>query len=165
LKETKLEAYIDIETTSLSPINGIITVIGIYVYSAENEKFLQLVGEEITSDSLLKALEGVKTLYTYNGSRFDLSFIKSYVGIDLVDYFEHRDLMFDCWKNDFYGGLKTVETMLGIERRTKGVDGKIAVELWVRYKNLGDENALKKLLDYNKEDVMNLKIVKERLCK
>jgi len=36
--------------------------------------------------------------------------------------------------------------------------------LWWRYKTYGDQSALELLLQYNKEDVINLKVLKERLA-
>ncbi|PIU51850.1 exonuclease [Candidatus Desantisbacteria bacterium CG07_land_8_20_14_0_80_39_15] len=165
MEKNKLEAYLDIETTSLLNCGGIITVIGIYITDGIEEKFIQLIGEEVTGDNLLKALEGVEIIYTYNGSEFDLPFIKEYIGIALADYFKHIDLKHDCWRKNLFGGLKKVEKTLGIERKTKGIDGIKAIELWGRYKNFKDEEALKTLLEYNKEDVMNLKKIKEILCK
>jgi len=38
--------------------------------------------------------------------------------------------MFDCWKENLYGGLKKVEEKLGIERLSKGIDGIEAMRLW-----------------------------------
>ncbi len=40
---------------------------------------------------------------------------------------------------------------------------KEAVKLWWKYVDSFDLEALKKLLEYNKEDVVNLKILRERL--
>jgi len=37
------------------------------------------------------------------------------------------------------------------------------VVLWWRYYKRGDRNALKLLLQYNEEDVVNLKVLKEKL--
>ena len=164
MEKNKSEAYLDIETTSLLGTGGMITVIGVYTTDGIEEKFIQLVDEEITKDNLLRVLKSVEIIYTYNGTGFDLPFIKEYLGIELSDYSTHRDLMHNCWHNKLYGGLKKVEEILGIERKSMGIDGKIAVELWERYKLYGDNNALKSLLEYNKEDVMNLKIIKDRLC-
>lgn len=101
--------------------------------------------------------------YSYNGSRFDLPFIRAKLGIDLNECFRHRDLMYDCWKNDLKGGLKAVERRLGIERKLQGVDGYVAVQLWWDYMNNNDEQALRVLLDYNKEDVVNLKALRRKL--
>ena len=134
-----------------------------YICNGENAKVIQLVGKDITADSLLETLEGVKIIHTYNGSRFDLPFIYGCMGIDLNQIFPHRDLMFDCWKNNLYGGLKAVERQLGIERRLKDMNGWEAIKLWWKYVDSFDLEALNKLLEYNREDVVNLKTLKAKL--
>jgi len=58
-----VEAYLDIETTGLSPWSSEITVVGIYLCSGDDTSFIQLVGEDITVDSLLKTLDGVDIIY------------------------------------------------------------------------------------------------------
>ena len=158
-----VEAYVDIETTGLSSLYSEITVVGIYLCSGDDTRFIQLVGHEITDVNLMEVLEGVDVLYTYNGSRFDLPFIHYRLGINLAGLFSHRDLMYDCWRNNLYGGFKAVERQLGIERRLKDVSGYEAVRLWWRYVNDYDEDALAILLEYNREDVINLKTLKEKL--
>ena len=158
-----VEAYLDIETTGLSPWYGEITVVGIHIVNEFDTRFIQLVGEDITADSILEALEGVEVIHTYNGSRFDLPFIYCRLGVNLAKLFRHCDLMYDCWRNNLYGGFKAVERQLGIQRRLKDITGYEAVSLWWRYINDYDEDALNTLLEYNKEDVINLKTLKERL--
>ena len=158
-----LEAYLDIETTGLSSAYDDITVIGIYLTVGNYHRFVQLVDEEVTKDNLLEALQGVDIIYTYNGGGFDLPFIRASLGVDLAQYFEHHDLMLDCWRNNLYGGFKAVEIQLGITRQLKEVNGEEAVRLWWRYQTYQDQNALHILLDYNKEDVVNLKTLREML--
>lgn len=158
-----IEAYLDIESTGLYPIYDDITVIGIHLNDGVDARFAQLVGEDISADGLLEALRGASTIYTYNGSRFDLPFIRHHLGVDLTRLLSHCDLMYHCWRKNLYGGLKCVERQLGIGRRLNGIDGYEAVRLWWRYVNHCDKNALKTLLAYNREDVMNLKPLKERL--
>ena len=158
-----VEAYLDIETTGLSSEYCEITVIGIHLCNGIDSAFIQLVGEDINADSIVDALNGVQIIYTYNGSRFDLPFITSRLGINLAQLFTHHDLMYDCWRNNLYGGFKVVEQQLGINRRLKEVSGYEAVRLWWRYVNDYDKDALATLLEYNKEDVLNLKTLKERL--
>jgi len=158
-----LEAYLDIETTGLSPGYSEITVVGIYLSNGVTSNIVQLMGADITAGSLLEALEGVGTVYTYNGSRFDLPFIKSCLDVDLASLFEHCDLMYHCWRNNLFGGLKAVERQIGIVRQRQDIDGREAIRLWWRYLDAADEDALETLLEYNREDVINLPILKERL--
>jgi len=157
------EAYLDIETTGLSPKYNEITVIGIYLCNGAETQFIQLVGDDISDVSLMKALEGADVIYTYNGKSFDLPFIHSCLGINLASLFAHHDLMYDCWRNNLYGGFKAVERQLGIHRRLTEVNGYEAVKLWWRYMDYFDLDALDTLLEYNKEDVINLKALKETL--
>jgi len=158
-----IEAYLDIETTGLSPKYCEVTVVGIHLVNQYETRLIQLVGEDATADNILQALEAVNIVYTYNGSGFDLPFINSRLGINLAELFDHCDLMYHCWRSNLYGGFKAVERQLGIERQLKEVNGYEAVRLWWRYVNDYDENALSTLLEYNGEDVINLKHLKEKL--
>jgi uncharacterized protein len=159
------EAYLDIETTGLSPGESRITVIGIYLTNGQQERLVQLVGDEIKDNLIMAAMQDATELYTYNGHRFDLPFINARYGIDLEKMYYHCDLMNHCWRNNLYGGLKKVEQCLGIERKLKEVNGLEAIRLWWRYVNDYDQQALNTLLEYNKEDVINLKTLKDRLVK
>jgi len=163
--ELPLEAYLDIETTGLVSFYHDITVIGIFLVRGDTDRLVQLVGGGVTKDNLLKALDGVHTIYSYNGSRFDLPFIRAFIGVDLTELYHHHDLMYDCWQHNLYGGLKLVEQQLGIPRELKGVSGREAIMLWWKYHDEGDENALALLLQYNKEDIVNLKGLREILAK
>jgi uncharacterized protein YprB with RNaseH-like and TPR domain len=160
---TSLDAYLDIETTGLSFHSCQITVVGVHLCLGAESRFVQLVGDEISAESLLEILQGVEVIYTYNGSRFDLPFIHRHLGVDLAEMFEHCDLMYDCWRNDLRGGFKAVERQLGIPRRLREVNGHEAVRLWWRYANDYDRRALAVLLEYNREDVLNLKALREKL--
>lgn len=158
-----MDAYLDIETTGLSWLDSEVTVIGIYLVNGSEDRLVQLVGKEVTVDSLLKTVNGVSTIYTYNGSRFDIPFIRGSLGIDLEAVADHHDLMHDCCRCNLFGGLKAVEQQLGITRRLQGITGSDAVLLWQRYREYNDRKALDLLLEYNKEDVINLKVLRERL--
>ena len=158
-----LEAFLDIETTGLYPGNCEITVVGIHIVNGPDARFVQLVGEEVTVGNILEALREVNVIYTYNGKRFDLPFIHSHLRVNLSELFAHHDLMYDCWRDNLYGGLKCVERQLGITRRLTEINGYEAVRLWWRYVNDYDQEALSTLLEYNKEDVINLKTLKEIL--
>jgi uncharacterized protein len=152
-----MKAYLDIETS----FGGEITIVGVF---CPPERMIQLIGDEVNWTNLWNALDGVSAILTYNGHRFDLPVIKRAVKLDLRKYFECRDLMYDCWRKNLYGGLKRVEEILGIERSSKGIDGLEAMRLWERFRLYGDEGALNVLLEYNREDVVNLVCLEEKLA-
>ena len=144
-----MKAYLDIETSFL----GEITVIGLY---AEDRGLVQLVGSDVSDLALWSALQGVQVVCTYNGHRFDVPVIHRRLGLDLRSSFTCHDLMYDCWSRNLYGGLKRVEEQLEIPRTTRGIDGMEAMRLWHRYETTRDGGALLTLLEYNREDVLNL---------
>jgi uncharacterized protein YprB with RNaseH-like and TPR domain len=61
-----------------------------------------------------------------------------------------------CWEKNYYGGLKTVETMLGITRILPNKSGLWAVKLWEKFIKTEDSDYLDLLLAYNAEDCYNL---------
>jgi len=144
-----MNAYLDIETCA----NGGVTIVGIY---REDRGLRQLVGGEITDVQLWDALEGVDTLCTFNGDRFDLPILERQVRLELRGRFRSLDLLRECRRVGLKGGLKKLEERFGIARSTRGMSGWDALRLWARYENDGDRAALQVLLEYNREDVMNL---------
>jgi hypothetical protein len=56
-----------------------------------------------------------------------------------------------------------MEWQLYIARQLIGIDGFQAVILWWKYRYHCDKDALALLLQYNKEDVVNLKALREML--
>ena len=151
-----MKTYLDIETS----FSGKITIIGIY---HESDSLIQLVGNDITRPNLMGSLDKTNTIVTYNGNRFDLPVIKNRLGTDLKEHFLSLDLMYECWRQNLYGGLKKVEEQLGIARNSRGIDGGEAMGLWERYIHNNDLDALKTLLNYNRDDVLNLPILEKRL--
>ena len=73
--------------------------------------------------------------------------------------------MYDCWRYNLKGGLKAVLRRLGISRETEGITGWHAIWLWEQYKRDGDTEALDTLLKYNRDDVVNLKQLREHLTR
>jgi len=147
-----MKAYLDIETT----FDNTISLVGIHIPGRD---MVQLAGNQVTDVSIAMALEGVSTVVTFNGASFDLPYIRRITGLDVKDLAEHRDLLHVCRKRGFRGGLKRVEVLLGISRDSGITDGRMAPRLWQRWENDGDERALEKLLEYNKEDCVNLEIL------
>lgn len=159
----KCYGYLDIETTGLSRSYCDLTVVGVAMVRGGQQWFGQLFGDQISAEGVLGLLEGVDEMYTYNGSRFDLPFIQQRLGLDLRRQYAHTDLMYKCWLKDLKGGLKVVEARLGIERRLQDMNGFMAVRLWWEYVNNNDTQALETLLEYNREDVVNLHLLRQKL--
>jgi len=158
------DAYLDIETTGLYADQSYITVIGIYFCNETEGRLVQLFDEKMNLKNLMKALRGTDNLFTYNGKQFDLPFIRMHLGPDLEIMHEHTDLMHDCHRYNLKGGFKAVLKRLGIPRETEGLTGIHAIELWYRYTTRNDPDALNLLLSYNRDDVVNLKQLRERLA-
>jgi uncharacterized protein YprB with RNaseH-like and TPR domain len=151
-----MRAYLDIETT----YSGTISVIGIYRHDRGT---IQLVSGGIYDLTLYDALEGISAIVTFNGSSFDLPTIKHQLNTDLKAEFNHRDLLHECRRRGLRGGLKGVEDRLGITRASAGLSGRDAPRLWARYEQYGDYTALRTLLTYNRDDVVNLAVLEAHL--
>ncbi len=151
-----MRAYLDIETTFANSIS----VIGIY---RPDRGTIQLVGAGIRDIALFEALEGIETIVTFNGASFDLPFIRKSLYVDLKQDFEHCDLMYICRKRGLRGGLKKIEALVGITRDTAGLTGYDAPRLWERYETYDNREALRVLLQYNREDVVNLAILEDKI--
>lgn len=152
-----MDGSLDIETSYRFEI----TVIGIY---RKDTGFRQLVGGKVNRTNLRRLVQGLKRLVTYNGSCFDLPVIRRRLGLNLEEACESIDLKYLCWERKLYGGLKKVERQLGISRRHPDIDGREALRLWDRYKIHEDREALRLLLQYNQEDVMNMIVLRDKLA-
>ena len=159
----KCYGYLDIETTGLSRDSAQLTVVGVATVKGTALHVAQLYGRQITAIGIIRMLEGVDEVYTYNGSRFDLPFIQRKLRLDVKRHITHTDLMYHCWRQDLKGGLKAVEAKLGIQRQRPEVNGYMAVRLWWDYVNDNNVAALRVLLEYNREDVVNLHTLRETL--
>ena len=151
--------YLDIETTGLSPRHSIPSVVGLRA----GEAFFQWHGDQIRRELILDAIPGDAVIYTYNGHRFDLPFLDHHLKIGFRHKYKTIDLMFECWRHGLKGGLKAVERKLGIGRHDEDANGYLAVVLWHRWQRYGDDEALQRLLDYNREDVETLPVLRRRL--
>lgn len=150
-------AYLDIETTGLAPATDYMTVVG--VYDGKNVRSY-IHGKNM--DDLRRDIAAYDMVVTFNGSMFDLPFIrKSMPGIRLPPL--HVDLRFVLASLDVRGGLKRIEERFGFEREgdIKGMNGYDAVLLWQRYIKRKDDAALDRLVRYNAADISNLKSLLE----
>jgi len=146
-------AYVDIETTGMAPPACHITAIALYDGQSVRS-YVHGQNLEAFQDDIL----GYDLLVTFNGRCFDAPFIERELRIPLPK--AHIDLRFALAAAGVKGGLKRVEKHFGISRgELDGVDGYDAVLLWDRYEKTGDERALRTLLAYNIEDVINLEVL------
>lgn len=143
--------FLDIETTGLSSDYDQVTVIG----ALGNGK-LDLFISGLNLDEFPAYIEQFPLLITFNGSQFDVPFLRDHFPGARLDQ-AHIDLRFVLASLGYKGGLKVIEGRLGLERdpAIQAVDGFEAVRLWHRYR-CGDKAALEKLILYNATDVMNL---------
>ncbi|MFH1588753.1 MAG: ribonuclease H-like domain-containing protein [Candidatus Diapherotrites archaeon] len=145
-----MKLYLDIETTGLSARENEITVIG----ALKGKEFIQLInGINLEPYAVNELFNGVTEIVSFNGKRFDLPFIQENFKLEVNC--NHKDLMYLGHEKGFYGGLKVIEKELGLCRSSAVSNGKEAVILWKRHCR-GCEKSLNLLLEYNKEDVINL---------
>jgi uncharacterized protein YprB with RNaseH-like and TPR domain len=142
-------AYLDIETTGLGP-GDYVTAVALY----DGRRLRSYVlGHNL--DDFRGEVREYALLVTYNGSTFDLPFLRRQLRVELPQ--AHIDLRFVLGSLGYRGGLKECERRLGVRREgLEEVDGFVAVLLWHEYQWRGNRQALETLLAYNAQDVLNL---------
>jgi hypothetical protein len=151
-------AFVDIETTGLYAGPNSITLIGLFD-GLETKVFTQGINLREFNDEIKKYL----LIVTFNGKRFDVPFIEYVLG-SLPAGQAHLDIMYPLRRLGYRGGLKSIEEQLGIGRQgiLRQVDGFMAVLLWREYKR-GNKAALKTLVRYNLEDVVNMQYLADKV--
>jgi len=148
--------YLDIETTGLSTVFDTVTMVGLY-----DGRRYQLFVDGDNLQEFPQHLLKYSIVVTFNGSGFDLRFLKlAFPDLGLPPI--HIDLRWVTRKLGMKGGLKEIETQLGIRRPSEiqELTGYDATVLWARYLR-GDKKALSQLVQYNTEDVVHLKAIME----
>ena len=112
----------------------------------------------LDKDVLKKELQKHKLIVTFNGLSFDIPVLKRYFG-NIIPDIPHIDLRHVCSKIGLKGGLKTIEEIMGIKRPAllRNYNGDDAVMLWDMYHATGKRKYLNLLVEYNEEDIINLK--------
>jgi uncharacterized protein YprB with RNaseH-like and TPR domain len=144
-------AFVDIETTGLSPDTADITMVGVLDFQG----YRAFVRDENLED-LRGALEEYDLMVTFNGAAFDLPFIEHKLG-RMFAQVAHIDLMFPLRRMGLKGGLKAIEKRLNVGRPSalSTLTGFDAVLMWRMWRN-GDKAARDTLVRYNAEDVLSL---------
>jgi hypothetical protein len=153
--------YLDIETDGGITADSV-TVIGL---SDGYECNILIKGKDLNDfPQLAEQYDGFVTFF---GAGFDIPMLKRrFPSLDSVfrDRF-HIDLCPALRRLGYRGGLKSIERELGVTRvpEAEGLDGMDAVRLWSAYRRggRGAEEALRLLIAYNREDVVNMKTLLE----
>ncbi|HKV90696.1 MAG TPA: ribonuclease H-like domain-containing protein [Thermoplasmata archaeon] len=144
-------AFLDIETTGLSPFEGTVTVVSVHGAG----KTRTFVADE-DLEELPAYLRRFRLLSTFNGRMFDVPFLESrFPGLSVPGV--HIDLRFLLYRLGYAGGLKRIEQTLALGDRAgvEGIHGLDAVRLWEAYRR-GDTDSLARLVKYNRADTVNL---------
>ncbi len=146
--------YLDIETSNVN--GGFVTVIG--MFDGIDTKTM-VKGINLDISILQKEISKHKILITFNGSTFDIPFLKKlYPGLKIN--IPHYDLKVACQRLNLKGGLKEVEKQLSIKRPNIIVErlhNGDPYTLWKMWRATGDDYYLNLLIEYNEEDIINLK--------
>jgi len=156
--------FIDIETTGLWPPHSHVTTVCVH---SQKETKTYVRGDNL--EELGRDLSKYRYIVSFNGARFDLPFLTSELGLSFDQI--HLDLLYPLRSLGYSGGLKKIEKVLGIARDTDGVTGFDAVRLWNAYrhnktievagKTVSGMSALELLIEYNREDTVNLENLSE----
>jgi hypothetical protein len=149
--------YLDIETDG-SGQDTIVTMIGLW----DGKTYTCLMhGEDL--ENFRDVISHYSMIVTFFGHSFDLPVLERRFPGLVFDQI-HIDLCPTLAQLQIRGGLKKIEKQFGIQRspETDGLNGRDAIFLWRRYKARHDEDALKTLIAYNREDCVNLETLAEQ---
>ncbi|QRN92831.1 ribonuclease H-like domain-containing protein [Archangium violaceum] len=149
--------YFDIETDGAQEQNP--TVVALF-----DEAGLRVFIQGRNMDDLPEAMAERRLWVTFNGSCFDVPVLRQYFGKRFPTPDAHIDLRFVCRRLGMGGGLKEIEDKWGLARppHMKGVNGWDAVLLWRAYRERGDVEALRFLVEYNLYDSFQLRSLMDK---
>jgi uncharacterized protein YprB with RNaseH-like and TPR domain len=123
LEDPRRVVFLDVETTGLSWFYDELTVVG---WAQNGAYHVHIAGEH--PGPMIDALRSANALVTFNGTLFDLRFLKKTFG-NLVLPPVHIDLRYLARRVGLVGGQKAIETALAIPVRVgvEDLDGAHAV--------------------------------------
>jgi uncharacterized protein len=153
---------LDLEFTGM---NKAISLAGIYKPSngvVKCESYLR--GKDLTKENLKKSFKGSKILITFNGNSSDIPMLeKEFPGVLPKDIIS-MDLYLIAKDLGLNTNLKVLENTLGIDRLNEFTKRRrIAAKLWKKYSKKNNKKALELLIEYNKQDTINLYPIAEKL--
>ncbi len=151
--------FLDIETTGLSHYYDDVTLVGLF----DGKRARTLVAG-CNLKSLQVLLEPYDIVVTFNGTLFDIPFLKAKIPTLRLPPI-HLDLRYILKRLGHTGGLKQIEGRLRIKRSREvgDIDGLMATVLWARYLR-GDIAALEQLIRYNIADITSLQSLMSYSC-
>jgi uncharacterized protein len=155
---------LDIETIGF---NRAICMVGLYKPQdglIDCDVFIR--GKNLNKEILKESFQGCKMIITYNGISFDIPRIKKEFPGVIPEDVQMLDLYLLAKQLNYNTNLKLLESCMGIDRlHEESKQRGIAIKLWRKYANGGNQEALKKLIEYNKQDTINLYPLAEKLIK
>ena len=148
--------FYDIETDGTSPSSQIVCIStlkgGTYKTFVRGRNLLDF----------LDVWSTTQILVGFNSKRFDTPHVCRTFGLSNIP--AQVDLMDESRHWGYRGGLKTIERVIGFERKavecSNGLD---AITLWNKYVEERSGSALEQLLVYNREDVRSLLFLSAKL--
>ncbi len=163
-KRLKTEALcLDIEVTGGR--DEFVSVVGIFKPKdgiVEADAYVR--GQNLTQENLKTAFAGCKLLITFNGKSMDIPKINKEFPGAFPPKIPNFDIYFVAKELGLDTNLKVLEKTLEIERLHEFSERRhIAVKLWKKWEKYHDERALEMLIEYNKQDAVNLYPLAEKL--
>jgi uncharacterized protein YprB with RNaseH-like and TPR domain len=166
--------FLDIETDLTQ---SLVWLIG--VYYAKEDRFVKYFAESPKDEKqilkrFLRDMKAVKgTIYMYSGTRFDERVLKKRMAMNGLDYLElprFHDICSEIRRAVIFPvqsyALKDVAKYFGYRYRHQDLDGMtVAMEYMITYQTSRDKKLLKKLLEYNEDDVNSLPAIVEQVAK
>lgn len=151
---------LDIETEG---INKPITVIGVYQNLGAGKVFIQLVQEiNLTHEFISMAFYGAKLIITFNGIKHDIPRIRHQFP-NCLPSIPVLDLHLFAKRCGLKGGLKALEKKYGIIRSGPITQRHVSVKLWRQFRDQNNSRAFSDLLEYNRQDTINLLQLADKL--
>jgi len=161
-KFKKQALCIDVEATYW---DGPISIIGVYKPKEGEIEYAAFVrGKNLTIENLKQVFKDCKLLITFNGINYDVPEIKKQFPGAIPDNIPVVDLYLLARRLNLNAGLKTLEQSFKIFRKEE-VDnkGKLATKMWKKFEQTGDKRFLNTLIEYNRQDTINLYPLAEKV--
>jgi len=166
--------YLDIETDLRQEL---VWLIGLYF--PRTDEFFQLVAHTPKEEKLIlnRFLDKIKRfqgkIYTFSNTKFDERVLKKRMDHYKLDYStlpEFIDLAMDIQRAFAFPlksyGLKSIADYFGYEYRHQDLNGMIvALEYMHTYQKTKDKKLLKRLLEYNEDDIRSLPWIMKKLMR